>query len=348
MIRGFAAFVFALMVLLVPPAAATQVRGPAAEGSIQGIYDVRVYGNVVLLLLNRSALRFVNGFWVAEGLNMVDLAQQILSIAGGYTVEGARVAITNGNACVIGYNGSCIEMERLGDDFAYVVSALVRAGLRSGSLELYRHSDKTLRILVGMGVVESLDTEKIVNAFSTLNRKVVVQEVVALGRIPSCFETPELCNAAVSTTCFTSFAETAYGLQITLGYNCVRKLAEEGGTSIDEALGPILERLKPLVDKYLGQRPLVALVPEVRGVPLPGEPTPITSTTSRAEDLQPLNAISSTTTATTSTWTSTSTPTNTRNPEFVGIDGNTILMTAAVSATTALILVFVSRLSRRH
>ncbi|PUA33343.1 MAG: hypothetical protein B7O98_02645 [Zestosphaera tikiterensis] len=337
MIRRFAIFAFALIMILVLSASVTQARGPVAESSIQGIYVVRIYGNTVLLLLNKSAMRFINGFWVVEGVNMVDLTQQILNIVGSYTVEGARAVISDGKACVVGYNRSCMEVERLGDDFAYVVSALIRAGLRIGSLELYRHSDNTLRILMGMGIVESVGIDKIVSALSTLNRRVVVEEVVAVGRIISCFDAPELCNATASTPCFTSFAETAYGLQITLGCNCVKRLAEERNTSIDEAVGLILERLKPLVDKYFDQRPLVAIEPEVRGVPLPLV-VPRTSTTSgsKAEEPQRSNAVN--------TVTSTSTPMNTQNLGTVSVDRNSILMATAFSSVAiALILIIVSK-----
>jgi len=340
MVRRFAISAFAFIMILTLLAPVTQAGD--TESSIQGIYDVRAYGNIVLLLLNRFALRFVDGFWVAEGVNMVDLTQQILNIAGGYTVEGVRVVVSNGKACAVGYNRSCAEVERLGDDFAYVVSALVRAGLRNGSLELYRHNDNTLRILVGMGVAESLGIDRIVNALSAMNRRVVVQEVVALGRIPSCFEALELCSTATSTPCFTSFTETAYGLQITLGYNCVKKLAEERNTSIDGALGTILEVLKPLVDKYFDQRPLVVLVPEVGGVLLIGGPAPITPTTIRAEEPQTSKAVSSMTTATTHAWTSTSTPTNTQNPETTGFGMNLTLVVATSSTVAAALILAIT------
>ncbi len=56
------------------------------------LYTVHRRGNVTLLLLNRAALKYVDGFWVAvfRGIDSVDVSAEIIRILGAHIGGSCR------------------------------------------------------------------------------------------------------------------------------------------------------------------------------------------------------------------------------------------------------------------
>jgi len=100
------------------------------DDSIYGLYTIHRYGNVTLLLLNTSALRYMDGFWVAVlgDIDRIDISEKILDIVGDNVVLTTDIVIEDGKPRTL--------RGILSRDISKIVTALVNEGLKKVSLEL--------------------------------------------------------------------------------------------------------------------------------------------------------------------------------------------------------------------
>jgi len=228
------------------------------NSSLHDLYTVHSYGDVTLLLLNRSALRYVNGFWVTvlEDIGRVgDIAEEILDIVGDCVVQTTDVIVEDGKPRTL--------RGIMSRDVSEVVSALVDAGLRNGMLRINILGGGSLWLRIERRGANGLGAEKLVRAVTSAvhGKRVVVQEVVCLSRVPSYFDAPDLYRSLMAIPCFTSLAETPYGLVIVFNQVCAQEIAVQTNTSLDRVMEGIVGKLRdaaPLLRRYISCRePLV-------------------------------------------------------------------------------------------
>ncbi len=263
-----------------------------ADSSVYGLYIVHRYGNVTLLVLNKSALRYVGGFWVAVlgDIDRIDIAERILDIVGCSVVQATDIAVEDGKLRTL--RGS---MSR---DVSEIVSALVNAGLRNAMLRVNTLSDGSLWLQVDHRSVSELGIEKLIKVISsaTTGKRVVIQEVISPSRIPSYFDAQDMYEELIAIPCFTSLAETPYGVVIVFNQRCVEKIANQTGISLDRVIEDLVSRLRdvtPLLRKYIPSREFLVIFTNVYpSIPLVAEPEDISeikteSRVSEQNDLKP-------------------------------------------------------------
>jgi len=199
------------------------------DNSIYGLYTIHRYGNVTLLLLNTSALRYMDGFWIAVlgDVDRVDIAEKILNIVGDNVVQCTDIVIENGESRTL--------RGILSRDISKIVTMLVNKGLKSGGLRISVLNSGSLWLRIDRRGVNELGVEKLVKAITSAvpGKRVIVQEVVSLGRAPSYFDAQDMYESLISIPCFTSLAETPYGLVIVFNQLCAQKIANQTNTSLD-------------------------------------------------------------------------------------------------------------------
>ncbi|RLG77905.1 MAG: hypothetical protein DRO12_00995, partial [Thermoprotei archaeon] len=245
--------------------------------SVHGLYTIHRYGNVILLLLNRSALRYVDGFWVLvlEDIDHIDISAKILDVVGDPVVEAVDMAVENGELRTL--------RGKMSSDVREVVSALVSAGLRNAMIRISILRSGSLWLRIECGGFEELGVEKLVKALTsvTRGRRVVVEEVITLCSLPSFFDAQDMYEALMSLPCFSSVGEGAYGRDIVFDLKCAQKIASEKSTSLDQVIEDIVSELRkvmPLVKKYTSCREFLVIFEEVKPMIPLAEVVPITKT----------------------------------------------------------------------
>lgn len=215
---------------------------------LHSLYIVHSYGDVTLLLLNGSALRYVDGFWIAvlRDIDRIDIAEEILNIVGDSVVQTTDVIVEDGKPRTL--RGIMSRPE--------VVSALVDTGLRNAELRINILSRGSLWLRIDCRGVNELGAEKFARAITSAihGKRVVVQEVACLGRAPSYFDAQDLYESLIAIPCFTSLAETPYGLVIVFDQRCAQRIANQTNTSLNQVIEDIVGELRdtvPLLRKYV-------------------------------------------------------------------------------------------------
>ena len=281
----------ALIVLLVmqmlyaPPLLAEDIITHTDE-SIYSLCTVHRYGNVALLLLNRTALRYVDEFWIAVlgDIDSIDVAEKILKVVSGdgeYNIRIIDLAVDNGVPRILRvypvYDGDKV----LPKDVSKMVSAFVNAGLKNARIRVHVLSKGSLWVRIESLSLAQLSIEDVAKAIANNipGKRVVIQEVMSLGRIPSPFEAQDLYKSLQSIPCFTSLSEGPYGFAIVFNYACISEIATRNNTSFDRVMRETLSRLRdliPLLRKYVPHGEFLVMFSAVSPtVPLVAEPKEI-------------------------------------------------------------------------
>jgi hypothetical protein len=231
------------------------------------LYTVHRRGNVTLLLLNRTALKYVNGFWVAmlRGINGVDVSAEIIRILGAPVEETADISIENGELRVV--------RGVISDD--NVLTALLNAGLKSTVLRVSVLSDGSLWLVIDRVSVEELGAENLANVVASAvpGKRVIVQEVISLGRLPSYFDALDMYKSLEAIPCFKSLGEGGQGLVIIFNRVCAQEIASQANITLDQVIENIVDKLRevtPLLKKYLYSREFLVVFEDVKeAIPLP-------------------------------------------------------------------------------
>jgi len=219
--------------------------------SVYGLYTIHIYKNVTLLLLNRSALRYLDGFWVVilGDIDVTDIGAKILyDVVEDPIVEVLDVVVENGELRML-------RGEMTGDVWE-VVSVLIDAGLRDIMIRISILRGGSLWLMIDRRGFEELDVEKLLETLTDVarERKVAIQEVIGVCSIPSYFDARDMYESMVSLPCFSSFSEGAYGVAINFDLKCAQRMASEKGTSLDQVVENIVSglwKVMPLVRKYV-------------------------------------------------------------------------------------------------
>jgi len=264
-----------IQALYVQPLLAVETATPADE-FIYGLYTVHRYGNVTLLLLNMSALRYMGDFWIAVlgDADRVDISEKILDIVGDNVVQSIDIVIEDGEPRTL--------RGILSRDISKIVTALVNEGLKNGELRINILSSGSLWLWIDHRSSGRLGVEKLVKAITSAvpGKRVVVQEVVSLGRVPSYFDAQDMYESLISIPCFTSLAVTPYGLVIVFNQRCAQKIANQTNTSLDQVIEDIVGKLRdvaPLLERYIPYREFLIIFTNVYpSIPLVARPGDIT------------------------------------------------------------------------
>jgi hypothetical protein len=233
------------------------------------LYTVHKLGNVTLLLLNRTALKYVNGFWVTvlRGIDSVDVSAEILKIVGAYVEEAADVLIENGELRVV--------RGVISEDSVKVLTALLHAGLKSTVLRVSVLSDGSLWLVIDRVGVEGLSAENLANVVASAvpGKRVIVQEVISLGRLPSYFDALDRYISLEAIPCFKSLGEGGQGLVLIFNHVCAQEIASQANITLDQVIENIVDKLRevaPLLKKYLYSREFLVVFEDVKeAIPLP-------------------------------------------------------------------------------
>ena len=245
------------------------------DNSIYGLYTIHRYGNVTLLLLNTSALRYMDGFWIATlgDVDRIDIAEKILNIVGDNVVQCADIVIENGEPRTLRGN--------LSRDISKIVTMLVNEGLKNGKLRISTLSSGSLWLRIDRRSVNELGVERLVKAITGAvpGKRVIVQEVVSLGRAPSYFDAQDMYESFIAIPCFTSLAETPYGLVIVFNQRCAQRIANQTNASLDQVVEDIVGKLRdatPLLRRYIPCKEFLVIFTNVYpSIPLVAEPRDI-------------------------------------------------------------------------
>ena len=246
------------------------------DDSIYGLYTIHRYGNVTLLQLNTSALRYMDGFWVAVlgDVDRVDIAEKILNIVGDNVVQSTDIVIENGEPRTL--------RGILSRDISKIVTVLVNEGLKNGELRINILSSGSLWLRIDHRSAGRLGVEKLIKAITSAvpGKRVMVQEVVSLGRASSYFDAQDMYESLISIPCFTSLAETPYGLVIVFNQRCAQKIANQTNTSLDQVVEDIVGKLRDatqLLRRYIPCREFLVIFTNVYpSIPLVARPGDIT------------------------------------------------------------------------
>ena len=253
--------------------------------SIYGLYVIRRYGNVTLLLLNRSALRYVDGFWtvVLRDIDSIDVAEEILRVVAGgeYNIQVIDLIVENGVPRILCVYSIYDEDKVLPKDVSKIISIYMNAGLKNARIRVHVLSKGSLWIRIESLGLAQLDIKDVAKAIanSVSGKRVVIQEVMSLGKVPSPFEARDLDKSLQSIPCLTSLSEGPYGFAIEFSYTCISEIAARNNTSFDKAMMETLSRLRditPLLRKYVPHGEFLVMFSKVRPtIPLVAEPKEI-------------------------------------------------------------------------
>ena len=233
------------------------------------LYTVHRRGNVTLLLLNRTALKYVDGFWVTvlRGIDTIDISLEVVRILEAPVKEATDVLIENGELRVV--------RGVISEDSVKVLTALLHAGLKSTVLRVSVLSDGSLWLVIDRVGVEELGAENLANVVASAvpGKRVIVQEVISLGRLPSYFDALDRYKSLEAIPCFKSLGEGGQGLVLIFNHVCVQEIASQANITLDQVIENIVDKLRevvPLLKKYLYSREFLVVFEDRReAIPLP-------------------------------------------------------------------------------
>ncbi len=156
-----------------------------------------------------------------------------------------------------------------------VLTALLNAGLKSATLRVSVLSDGSLWLMIDHVGVEGLGAENLANVVASAvpGKRVIVQEVISLGRLPSYFDALDMYKSLEAIPCFKSLGEGAQGLVIAFNRVCAQEIASQANITLDQVIENIVDKLRevtPLLEKYLHSREFLVVFEDVKEViPLP-------------------------------------------------------------------------------
>jgi len=313
---------------------------------VRNIYAIHDFGDIIVVTLNRSALQYLgDGYWllVLPDMDLVTFSEKVLREVVKYVQPSPlRIFI---DAAPEGFEVRARAPHNVN------VSAFAGRLIEAAKNLMREFNAPHANILLGPSPTIFIESKKPLDAARAAEilskawgGRITVVEILGWG-VPSYFDAPDLYENLIKIPCFVSAGDSPIGVDIWFNITCVEDLAKSSREDFNTALSGILSSVKalnPVIRRYMPHQDIVIVIarPPPESVPLPGEPTPITTTTSRAEEIQSSNAVSSAT----STWASPPTSMEVQNPETAGMGRNlTLVATTSSTVAAALILVVTYR-----